>query len=242
MLLIVFKKIIFTVLIICSFIFPSISLAKECVILLHGLVRTQNSMAKIDKALTQSGYHVVNQGYDSNKFTIETLSMSAIPQAIKRCGTASKIHFVTHSLGGILVRYYVSKRVMPRLNKVVMLGPPNKGSQIIDKMGRLPGFAFFNGPAGMQLGTGENSMPNLLGAANFDVGIIAGTKSINLILSTQLPNPDDGKVSVENTKLEGMNDHIVMPVTHTFMMRNKKVILQVLHYLRYGQFLHKKLR
>ena len=118
-----------------------------------------------------------------------------------------------------------------------MLGPPNKGSQVVDKMHSFPGFKLFNGPAGMQLGTGELSIPNTLGPANFDVGIIAGTQSINLILSLMLPNPDDGKVSVENTKLEGMLDHITLSTTHTLMMRNSVVIEQVIHFLRYGAFI-----
>ena len=117
-----------------------------------------------------------------------------------------------------------------------MLGPPNKGSEVVDKLGEVPGFHFINGDAGLQLGTGELSTPNSLGKANFDVGIIAGTKSINLILSSMIPNTDDGKVSTESTKLEGMNDHIEMPVTHPFMMKNEEVIAQVVNYLKTGRF------
>ena len=97
-------------------------------------------------------------------------------------------------------------------------------------------FQFINGDAGLQLGTGELSVPNKLGPANFDVGIIAGTQSINLILSTFIPGVDDGKVSIESTKLEGMNDHIEMATTHTFMMKNEKVLEQVTHYLSNGKF------
>jgi hypothetical protein len=119
-----------------------------------------------------------------------------------------------------------------------MLGPPNKGSEVVDKLGDVPGFYFINGDAGMQLGTGQMSVPNRLGKANFDVGIIAGTKSINLILSALIPDTDDGKVSIESTKLEGMHDHIEMPVTHPFMMKNEAVIAQVLNYLRNGHFEH----
>jgi len=88
----------------------------------------------------------------------------------------------------------------------------------------------------LQLGTGELSIPNKLGKADFDVGIIAGTRSINWILSSLIPNTDDGKVSVERTKLQGMNDHIEMPVTHPFMMKNENVIFQVKHFLKYGRF------
>jgi hypothetical protein len=117
-----------------------------------------------------------------------------------------------------------------------MLGPPNKGSEVVDRLRDVPGFHFLNGDAGLQLGTGATSVPNRLGKANFDLGIIAGTRSVNLILSCMIPGVDDGKVSVENTRLEGMNDHLEMGVTHPFMMRNSKVIDQVIHYLRFGSF------
>jgi len=117
-----------------------------------------------------------------------------------------------------------------------MLGPPNRGSQVVDKFSNVPGYYLINGPAGMQLGTEETSVPNQLGAANFDLGIIAGTRSINLILSSVLPNPDDGKVSVENTKLQGMADHISLPVTHPMMMNSKTVIDQVKYFLKEGRF------
>jgi len=105
-----------------------------------------------------------------------------------------------------------------------MLGPPNQGSEVVDKQDKVPGFHFVNRDAGLQLGTGELSVPNKLGPANFDVGIIAGTQSINLILSTFIPGSDDGKVSIESTKLKGMNDHIEMATSHPFMMKNEKVL------------------
>lgn len=212
------------------------SFAAECVILLHGLARSESSMSILEKALKKNGYEVVNNGYDSRKKSIEKLGLSAVPNALKSCQQESSIHFVTHSMGGILIRYYLSKHELKNLGRVVMLGPPNKGSEVVDKMRKIPGFSFINGPAGLQLGTAKSSLPKSIGPANFDLGIIAGTRSINLILSTQIPSTDDGKVSVENTKLEGMNDHISMPVTHTFMMRNKKVIEQVINYLKHGQF------
>jgi hypothetical protein len=139
-------------------------------------------------------------------------------------------------LGGILVRHYLSNHEIQNLERVVMLGPPNQGSEVVDKMKSFPGFHFINGDAGMQLGTGELSIPNQLGKAEFDVGIVAGTKSINWILSWIIPSTDDGKVSVERTKLEGMNDHIEMKVTHPFMMKNDEVIAQVVHYLKNGTF------
>ena len=117
-----------------------------------------------------------------------------------------------------------------------MLGPPNMGSEVVDKLNNVPGFKIINGDAGMQLGTGELSVPNSLGPATFDVGIIAGNKSINLFLSYLIPGTDDGKVSIESTRLKGMNDHIEIPTTHTFMMTNDEVISQVIYYLKNGSF------
>ncbi len=225
-----------TVLIIMTVFTTPQTQAKECVILLHGLARSESSMSKLAESLSNSGYAVVNQGYDSTQHNIESLAMSVVPQALNQCITCKKVHFVTHSMGGILLRYYTQYNDIENLGRVVMLGPPNKGSEVVDHLKNVPGFKWMNGPAGMQLGTHTESVPNSLGPVTFDLGVIAGTRSMNLILSNYLPNPDDGKVSVESTKVEGMNDHISLPVTHTFMMRNKQVIEQVTYYLVHGFF------
>lgn len=207
----------------------------ECVILLHGLARSAHSMDKMAQRLTEQGYKVLNIDYPSRAHPIKKLAEEAISEALSQCKDMP-VNFVTHSMGGILVRQFLSNHRIKNLNKVVMLGPPNKGTEIVDKLGHLPGFHLVNGDAGMQLGTSELSVPNQLGKANFDVGIIAGTQSINLLLSSLIPDTDDGKVSVENTKIEGMNDHIEIPTTHVFMMRNDIVIKQVICYLKQGKF------
>ncbi|MCG6891409.1 MAG: alpha/beta fold hydrolase [Gammaproteobacteria bacterium] len=206
------------------------------VILLHGLARSEKSMLALQRALQQKGYCVTNVAYDSRHGDIETMAVDAIEPALAACADAERIHFVTHSLGGILVRQFLAHHEIDNLGRVVMLGPPNKGSEVVDKLRDVPGFHFINGDVGLQLGTGAASLPNQLGRANFDLGIIAGTRSVNLILSTMIPGINDGKVSVESTRLEGMQDHIEMEVTHPFMMNNDAVIEQVVHYLTTGSF------
>ena len=193
-------------------------------------------MEALQTTLVENGFVVVNEGYPSREYAIEELATLAIEPALEKCPEESGVNFVTHSLGGILVRQYLSTHEIENLDKVVMLGAPNQGSEVVDTLSNVPGFHFLNGDAGLQLGTGELSLPNSLGKAKFDVGIIAGTRSINLILSSIIPSSDDGKVSVENTKLEGMNDHIEMAVTHPFMMKNEQVIAQVIGYLNTGSF------
>jgi len=211
---------------------------QECVILLHGLARSHCSMSPLEQALREQGYRVVNSEYDSLAAPIETLALTAIDQTIAECPTtASPIHFVTHSLGGILVRQYAQLRPSAAIGRVVMLGPPNQGSELVDQFAKLPGFNRVNGFAGKQLGTSANSPPNQLPAVNFELGVIAGSKSINPLLSYFLPGPDDGKVSIESTKLDGMKEHLILPTTHTFMMRNSQAIAQVNHFLSKGKFL-----
>jgi pimeloyl-ACP methyl ester carboxylesterase len=214
--------------------------ASECVILLHGLARTHKSMIPLATQLQARGYKVVNVDYASRNFPIAELAQKAIPPALAQCRAepSSRIHFVTHSLGGILVRQYLSQQPIPELARVVMLAPPNKGSEVVDWLKHAPGFGLINGPAGKELGTDKNSLPNTLGKVDFELGVIAGTRSINLLLSLYLPNPDDGKVSLESTKIEGMQDFISLAVSHPYIMKDDKAIAQIIYFLVHGKFLH----
>ncbi len=193
-------------------------------------------MDTLEEALLEAGYRVVNDDYPSRHMSIEQLAAAAIPKALERCGSDERVHFVTHSLGGILVRYYLSTAEIPNLGRIVMLSPPNQGSEVVDKLADVPGFDLINGPAGRQLGTDAESLPRRLGPANFDVGIITGDSTFNPILSMLIPGEDDGKVSIENAKLEGMADFLVVPHSHPFIMSADVVICQALHYLRHGRF------
>ena len=170
--------------------------------------------------------------------TIGQLAETVVGRAVADCENdgATRIHFVTYSLGGILVRSYLARHAIANLGRVVMLGPPNQGSEVVDKLGGWRLFKKINGPAGNELGTDKDSVPNKLGPADFDVGIIAWNRSINWINSWLIPGRDDGKVSVERTKLAGMADWIQLPVSHPFIMRNPAAIRQTICFLREGKF------
>jgi pimeloyl-ACP methyl ester carboxylesterase len=216
-------------------------MATEHVILLHGLSRTSASMKAMQQALTTAGYAVSNIDYPSRTDSVENLAESALGPVLAACRRqgAAKIHFVTHSLGGILVRSYFSRQAAAGdIGNVVMLGPPNQGSEVVDRIGDWPVFSAINGPAGRELGTAPTSTPNQLGPTRLHVGVIAGTRSINWINSLMIPGPDDGKVSVERTKLAGMSDHLVVAASHPFLMTNRVVIRQTLVFLRSGRFEH----
>ena len=134
------------------------------------------------------------------------------------------------------MRYYLFSTQIQELGYVIMLAPPNQGSKVVNEFSWMPGYEMINGPAGYQLGTDENSIPLKLGPANFEVGIIAGDRTINLILSTAFDEPNDGKVAVEDTKLKGMKDFMVVHHSHPFIMDSDEVIDQVLHFLQNGYF------
>ena len=215
------------------------ALASDCVVLLHGLARTANSMKKMELGLIEAGFQTANIAYPSREKTVEQLADIAIPQGLQACRAKpdiGRIHFVTHSLGGILVRQYLSASSIDDLGRVVMLGPPNQGSEAVEGLGGVPGFDWINGPAGRQLGKGANSVPLQLGPAEFELGIIAGNRTIDPITSSVLENPDDGRVSVTDTRLEGMDDFIVVEHSHAFMMRMREPIELTVRFLKTGSF------
>lgn len=213
--------------------------ASECVILLHGLARTSASMDTMQARLEEAGYIVVNIDYPSREYPIEELAPMAAGRGVHNCramDNVEQIHFVTHSLGGILVRQYLADEDVPELGRVVMLGPPNQGSAAVDELRDVPGFDWINGPAGRQLGKGEASVPLALGPADFELGVIAGTRSIDPIASAVLDDPDDGKVSVADTRLEGMDDFITVEHSHAFIMRMQRPIELTIQFLKSGRF------
>ena len=216
----------------------SAQVTRDGVVLLHGISRTARSFRKMQAALESAGFATLNLDYPSRRKALEALAEDIHP-AIQRFadGIDGSVHFVCHSMGGLLARVYVARYRPKRLGRVVMLGTPNSGSEIADRLGHLRLYRAFFGPAGQQLGTQRDGAINaLFPPVDYPVGIIAGNRSIYPLASAFLPKPHDGRVSIANTKLDGMADHIVIPASHPWLMRNSIAIAQTIAFLKDGTF------
>jgi pimeloyl-ACP methyl ester carboxylesterase len=209
----------------------------ETVILLHGLGRSARSMAPLADALAERGYRVHTLDYPSRSAPIEQLA-GELAREVEACCSRPpvRVHFVGHSLGGILVRAYLARSRPPRLGRVVMLAPPNQGSELVDGVRDNAVFRWLAGPAAHQLGTGEDGLPRRLGPVDFELGVLTGDRSWSPLRSWLIPGDDDGTVAVASAQVAGMSDFRVVPETHTFIMRSDAVAREVWHFLQTGRF------
>lgn len=209
----------------------------ERVVLLHGLARSDRSMRPLAKRLAEAGFEVTNLDYPSTSKGPEELTRM-IDRVIEQCcvDESSPVHFVAHSLGGILVRAYLAERRPANLGRVVMLAPPNRGSEIVDLLGDTWLFEKIFGPTATQLGTSQESLPNRIGPPTYELGVIAGNKVLNPLGAWLLSGQHDGTVSIDSAKLEGMSSFLVLPENHSFIMNDPEVAAEVIHFLRNGRF------
>jgi hypothetical protein len=194
-------------------------------------------MTILASRLRNAGFRVINFGYPSTSEAMEVL-VDRLKSEVAHCceHEAETVHFVTHSMGGVLVRSYLDQQPQAHQGRVVMLSPPSQGSEVVDAFADSPMLRSVLGPAGSQLGTDSTAIPSRLGSVRFNLGIITGNRSLNPLYSWLIPGPDDGKVGVDRAKVEGAADFLVVPASHTFIMNRGDVAEDVVHFLRHGRF------
>jgi pimeloyl-ACP methyl ester carboxylesterase len=211
---------------------------RDGVVLLHGIGIGSWTLKRLERTLQRDGFATLNLDYASRKKPLEQLAEdihAPIAAFAERC--SGTIHFVGHSMGGLLARVYIARHRPARLGRVVMLGTPNGGSEVADLLKDLSVYRAVFGPAGQQLTTIPAAVLADLPSPDYPVGIIAGCRTIAPIASAfVLPRPNDGRVSVASAKLADMADHIVVKASHTGLPRHSVAIEQTIAFLRDGRF------
>jgi len=214
------------------------NIPSDCVVLLHGIGMRAYVMKRIESALRADGYRTLNLSYPSRRMPFEELARTWLPAQLGMHGVAGapRLHFVTHSLGSLIVRKLIQETRPANLGRVVMIGPPNHGSAAADMAERNALLRRFLGGNLMRLGTGGDAIVKTLGPADFEVGIIAGEVAVNPIFGKVLGGKNDGAVTIRSARLEGMRDFLVVPYSHTLMLWRTEVAHQVRAFLHDGRF------
>jgi pimeloyl-ACP methyl ester carboxylesterase len=238
-------RLIYTVVLVVSVIFTSANAFfahgdetpgnKEIIDLLHGLGRSNTSMWLLASRLEDAGYYVQRVGYSSLHQNPDEI-LKDISSQINQCCQkhAQSVHFVGHSLGGLMVRAYLQNSQVDKLGRVVLLGTPNKGTEAADYFSNSWLMEIL-GPTAKALGTDADSFPRSLEAPYYPVGIIAGELK-SKFNDHVIPGKDDGLVSVEATKIDDMTDFIIIETGHSRMRYNSEVADQTIEFIKNGVF------
>ncbi|MFC1681899.1 alpha/beta fold hydrolase [Pseudomonadota bacterium] len=207
----------------------------EIVVLVHGLGRSSTSMWLLASRLEDAGYYVHRVEYSSLHQDPDEI-LKDISSQINQCCQkhAQSVHFVGHSLGGLMVRAYLQNNKVDKLGRVVLLGTPNKGAEAADHFSDSWLMSIL-GPTAKALGTDDKSFPKSLEAPYYPVGIIAGELKSKLNDSI-IPGRDDGLVSIEATKIDGMADFIIIETGHSMMRYDREVADQTIEFIKSGVF------
>ena len=208
------------------------------VVLLHGMALPAKVMWPLARHLERAGYRARIVDYPTRPHDVAGLVDRYLRPVFAACDDRRPVHVVTHSLGGILLRYYLQTAELPAGSRIVMLVPPNHGSETADLVRDWPVYRWLMGAVGQQLGTGPDGIVHRLRPINAEVGVIAARRSLQPWFSRIVPGENDGAVSVASTRLAEMRDFLVVDSSHTLILFSREVHRQVRQFLAHGRFRH----
>ena len=209
----------------------------EWVVLVHGLLSGPRALLPIEKELVRNGYRVISFRYDSRNQSIKSASEMLGREIAHRIPAGAKrVHFVTHSLGTIIVRYHLAESTMKNQGRFVMIAPPNQGSSWGRTLVKnVPFFNYILGVAGRDVQHSPAS--RLPGPPPCEFGIIAGAMGNSYGLNPFIIGDNDGTIAVSETVLDGATDYLLVRGQHTLLLSRKDVIDNVVSFLGTGKFL-----
>ena len=210
--------------------------SKHAVFLVHGLFRSKDSFRKMATALRRRGYDVESITYPSTRQSLREHA-DQLQRILANLEDYEEVSFVTHSLGGIVVRDLLAREApwkkKIKVRRLVMLGPPNRGSVVAEVLEDWLPYRVVAGEAALQLTpAGVNKIPPP--ACTF--GIIAGGTGTDIGLNPGLPGDNDGTVLVESTRLDSADDFLVVRCLHSFLMNSDEAIEATARFLKTGKF------
>jgi len=212
----------------------------EHVILLHGVLKSGFSMKRLQTALEQEGYHAFNWDYDARNFTVQENAAKLDSLIRAKDFVRRRIHFIAHSIGALVVRHYFEEYPQNNPGRIVMIAPPNQGSRLATELRDFPPFRWFYKKSIANLLTGADAFAPNAGIPDTEFGIIAGGTGGEHGFTWYLPGDDDSVLSVEQTRLRGAADFIVLPHVHGTIVIQDDTILQSLYFIEHGRFLHQE--
>ncbi len=223
-------------------------LTETVVILLHGLGRTRHSMSKLARHLHEkTEWTAMRMEYASTQGKVAAHS-AALRHIIARMKGPKTIHLVGHSLGNIVIRHYLratdqrgrERRVDPRIGRIVMLAPPNRGAAMARLLKDAKVFQWIAGKAGQELAEQTEDFAARLGRPRQPFAIIAGNVLTSKGGNPLIPGPDDLVVGVDEARLEGATEFRVVSAAHTWIMNKPEVQTAVLQFLKTGSMEEKR--
>ncbi len=208
---------------------------RESVVLVHGLGRTEQSFVVLAQRLRWAEYDVTTVGYDSRSAPLQEHAARLADAVASCCRDAPTLHFVGHSMGGMVIRRYLADSPPATLGRVVLLAPPSQGSELAERLRQHPVAAEILGPSGRSLGTGSDDLPATLPPPAYELGIVAGNRSINPVGSAVIPGVDDGAVALDRVGVPGA-PIVILPRSHTFIMNSRHAADAVIRFLQTGAF------
>ncbi len=203
------------------------------VIALHGILRSSKSWNDLRSVLEPDGYHVVAIDYPSTQRSIPEFA-DQLQQVIASLEGIDTIHFVVHSMGGLVVRRWCQSYSDPRVGRLVMIGTPNAGAEIATMLQKNLLFRAIYGPAGQELVAEANNFIGTLPVPQFEFAVIAGAKGSPDGFNPLITGDDDGVVTVESARLPGAADYLSVPCLHSFQCSNAEVMAATRRFLKTG--------
>ena len=207
----------------------------QYLILIHGINDTSKGFKKMEQHFS-SQYKVININYPSLKYSIVDLSNKYLTPVMNKISKSDTINIVTHSMGAIILRQYLNEKYPKNIGRIIMISPPNHGSEVADFFHTLFLYKKIYAKAGSSLSKDGLQKLNLPDSIGYNYGIIAGTGTLLPFFSIFIKGKDDGKISINRTKLSDMKDFITLHYSHDFIAKKKKTIKYTENYLKYGKF------